>query len=344
VAPEADRYRQAGVSLEAAREATRRIEAALSSARTPEVLAGVGAFAGAFDAARLGRFKAPVLLASTDGVGTKTLLAVRAGRLRGLGHDLVNHGLDDLLAAGGWPLFFLDYLAAARLDPPAVAELVEGIAEAARAAGMPVLGGETAEMPGVYREGAVDVAGTIVGVAERDELPDPARVRAGDRILALPSSGLHTNGYSLARRAVAGEDLEAPRPELGGASLLDALLVPHRSYLPEWRRLRRAGCRPKVAAHVTGGGVYGNLPRVLPPGLGAVIHRGRWVEPAVFAFLQDRAEATDREMFEVFNMGLGMLLVYRPEAVPRVRALLPEAREVGEIVEGAGVRVVGVDG
>ncbi len=337
-------YRDAGVRLEAAEEATRRIRAALRTALTPEVLAGVGAFAGALDADRLKSYAHPVLLASTDGVGTKTLLAVRAGRLRGLGHDLVNHGVDDLLAAGGWPLFFLDYLAADRLNPQAVAELVEGVAEAARAAGMPVLGGETAEMPGVYRRGAVDLAGTIVGVAERSELPDPSRVRPGDRILALPSSGPHTNGYSLIRRVIGDRDLFAPCPELGGASLADRLLAPHRSYLPEWRRLRAAELLPKVAAHITGGGVYGNLPRVLPPGLGAVLRRGSWSEPPVFAFLKNLGGIPDREMFAVFNMGLGMLLVYDPASAEQVLGLVDEAQAVGEVVEGQGVVVEGVDG
>ncbi len=337
------KYEDAGVDLAAAEAATARIKKAVEAARTEAVLAGVGAFAGAFDAVRLKAFAHPVLLATTDGVGTKTLLAARAGRWRGIGHDLVNHGVDDLLAAGGWPLFFLDYLAAARLLPGVVAELVEGIAEAARAAGMPVLGGETAEMPGVYREGAVDVAGTMVGVAERAELPDPGRVRPGDAVLALPSSGLHTNGYSLARKALAEVDLEAPRPELGGERLLDALLRPHRSYLPEWRRLRAAGCLPKVAAHITGGGVYGNLPRVLPPGLGARIRRGSWEEPPVFALIQAAGRVPDAEMFRVFNMGLGMLLVYAPEEAARVKALLPQARRVGEVVAGEGVVVEGVD-
>ncbi len=338
------RYEDAGVHLEAAAEAKRRIEAALERAKTAGVLAGVGAFAGAFDAAALTGLDAPVLLASTDGVGTKTLLAARFRRYRGLGFDLVNHGVNDLLAAGGRPLFFLDYLAADRLDPAAVAELVEGIAAAAAAARMPVLGGETAEMPGVYCAGALDVAGTIVGFADRARLPEPARVRAGDRVLALPSSGLHTNGYSLARKVVEGEDLETSREELGGKSLLDALLEPHKSYLPAWEKLEEAGLLPKVAAHITGGGVYGNLPRVLPAGLGARIRRGSWPESPIFAWLAHRGEIPPGELFRTFNMGLGMLLIYDPERAQRAQALLEEAYLVGEVVEGAGVRVEGADG
>lgn len=338
------RYEDAGVNLDAAEETTRRIAEALRAARHPDVLAGVGAFAGAFDARRVAAVEHPVLLASTDGVGTKTLVAARVSRWRGLGADLVNHGVDDLLAAGGWPLFFLDYLAAARLDPEVVAEVVAGLAEAAVAARLAVLGGETAEMPGVYREGALDLAGTIVGYAERARLPDPQRVRAGDVLVALPSSGLHTNGYSLARRALAELDWTAPREDLRGRSVADALLEPHRSYLFEWRSLEAAGLLPKVAAHVTGGGVYGNLPRVLPAGLGARLVRGSWSEPPIFELIRRSGEVPVREMFRTFNMGLGMLLVFAPEESETALELLPQARRAGEVVQGEGVWVEGVDG
>jgi phosphoribosylformylglycinamidine cyclo-ligase len=332
------------VNLDAAEEVTRRVKEALAGARHPDVIAGVGAFAGAFDAGRLAELEHPVLLASTDGVGTKTLVAARVGRWRGLGADLVNHGVDDLLAAGGWPLFFLDYLAAARLEPGVVAEVVEGLAAAAAAANLAVLGGETAEMPGVYRAGALDVAGTIVGYAERARLPDPARVQPGDVLVALPSSGLHTNGYSLARRALAELDWEAPREDLGGRSVADALLEPHRSYLPAWRRLAEADLWPKVAAHVTGGGVYGNLPRVLPAGVGARLVRGSWSEPPIFGLIQDAGGVAVGEMFRVFNMGLGMLLVFAPTAAEAALELLEGARRVGEVTAGEGVVVEGVDG
>ncbi|ADR36148.1 phosphoribosylformylglycinamidine cyclo-ligase [Oceanithermus profundus DSM 14977] len=338
------RYEDAGVNLDAAEETTRRIKEALAPVRHPGVIAGVGAFAGAFDAGRLAELERPVLLASTDGVGTKTLVAARVGRWRGLGADLVNHGIDDLLAAGGRPLFFLDYLAAARLEPAVAFEVVAGLAEAAAAADLAVLGGETAEMPGVYREGALDLAGTIVGYAERARLPDPARVRPGDVLVALPSSGLHTNGYSLARRALAELDWEAPREDLGGRSVADALLEPHRSYLPEWRRLERAGLLPKTAAHITGGGVYGNLPRALPAGLGARLERGRWPEPPIFDLIRRRGGVEAREMFRVFNMGLGMLLVYDPDAAEAALEVLEEGRRAGVVVRGEGVSVEGVDG
>ncbi|WP_456448435.1 phosphoribosylformylglycinamidine cyclo-ligase [Oceanithermus sp.] len=338
------RYEDAGVNLDAAEETTRRIKEALAPARHPGVIAGVGAFAGAFDAARLAGLERPVLLASTDGVGTKTLVAARVGRWRGLGADLVNHGIDDLLAAGGWPLFFLDYLAADRLEPAVAFEVVAGLAEAAAAADLAVLGGETAEMPGVYREGALDLAGTIVGYAERARLPDPARVRPGDVLVALPSSGLHTNGYSLARRALAELDWEAPREDLEGRSVADALLEPHRSYLPEWRRLERAELLPKTAAHVTGGGVYGNLPRALPAGLGARLQRGRWPEPPIFDLIRRSGGVEAREMFRAFNMGLGMLLVYDPDAAVAALEVLEEGHHVGAVVQGEGVFVEGVDG
>ena len=218
------RYEEAGVHIEAKAEALRRAREAIAATYTPEVLRGMGAFGGLYAASRLKALEEPVLVATTDGVGTKTLLALEAGDVSGLGFDLVNHSVNDLLAQGAEPLFFLDYLAASHLDEGVLAALLASLAEACRAHGIPLLGGETAEMPGVYREGAWDIAGTLVGVVERSRILGPERVREGDALLALPSSGPHTNGYSLIRKVVAGQDLSAPVPELG-ESLKEALLL-----------------------------------------------------------------------------------------------------------------------
>jgi len=335
-------YERAGVSLEAGEAFVETIKAAVLATHTEEVLAGVGAFGGLFDAKRLARMHHPVLAATTDGVGTKTLVAERVGRFDTLGEDLVHHATNDLLSVGAKPLFFLDYLATARLEPDRHAEAVLGVARACKRVGAVLLGGETAEMPGVYREGAVDLVGTMVGIAEREAIPDPGRVRVGDVVIALPASGLHTNGYSLARKALEGLDWETPRDDLSGQSIGEALLAVHRVYLDEINRLESSGLRPKSLAHITGGGVYGNLPRALPPGLGARIQRGRWEEPAIFALIQQRGDVPDREMFRVFNMGLGMLLIFAPEDAPKALAELPEARPVGTIAEGE-VIVEGVD-
>jgi phosphoribosylformylglycinamidine cyclo-ligase len=241
---------------------------------------------------------------------------------------------------GARPLFFLDYVASSRLEPQQIATIVQGMAHACRAAGCALLGGETAEMPGVYEAGEVDVVGTIVGVVERGGILDGARIRPGDAILALPASGPHTNGYSLARRVLHHLDWNAPLPALGGTPG-DALLAVHRSYLAPVEALWQAGVDLRGLAHITGGGVIDNLPRILPPATGAIIRRGAWHEPPVFALIQRLGEVSDAEMFRVFNMGLGMLAVVPPEHVAPAQAALPgEVALVGEVV--AGVEAVQV--
>ncbi len=341
----ADRYAQAGVNIEAGNEAVRLIAEAVATTHGPEVLAGVGAFGGLFDAKAVARMRAPVLVASTDGVGTKTLVAARLNRWETIGHDLVNHCVNDILVQGARPLFFLDYVASAHLRPSQVAAIVRGMAEACRAVGCALLGGETAEMPGVYREGAVDVVGTVVGIVEREELITGERIAPGDVVVAFPSSGLHTNGYSLARRALEGEDWSAPRPELGGQSIGEALLAPHRCYAEHVNRLRAQAIDVKGLAHITGGGVFDNLPRILPAGVDARLRRGTWPEPPIFALIGRRASVGDGEMFRVFNMGLGMVAVIPAEEVARALEALPqECHVVGEIVAGDGrVHVEGLN-
>ncbi len=329
-----DAYRRAGVNIAAGQQATDLMAAAVRSTYGPEVLAGMGAFGGLYDAARIKAMQAPVLVASTDGVGTKTKVAARLGRWHTIGADLVNHCVNDILVQGARPLFFLDYVAAARLEPVQIATIVQGVAEACRAAGCALLGGETAEMPGVYEPGAVDLAGTIVGVVERDHIIDGSRIRPGDLLLALPSTGLHTNGYSLARRVLDHLDWAEVRLE-PGVSLGEALLAVHRCYLEPVAKLWQAGVDVRGLAHITGGGVIDNLPRILPPGTGAHIRRGRWPEPPIFALIQQAGQISDAEMFHVFNMGLGMLAVVAPEQAAQAQAALPdEIFLVGEVVAG----------
>jgi phosphoribosylformylglycinamidine cyclo-ligase len=288
-------YERAGVSLAKADEVVERLRDALESTRTPAVVGGVGGFAGLFalDERRL-------LAASTDGVGTKLVLARQAGRLRDCGADLAAHCINDVLTTGAEPLFFLDYAAAHRLDLGQVAELVEGAAAVCRAAGCVILGGESAEMPGVYREDEIDFAGTCVGLVERERLIDGSRVEAGDAVLGLPSSGLHANGFSLVRTLLADGGFDA-----------DLLLAPTRCYLDDVRALR-AHCDVLALAHVTGGGIPGNLARALPAGLGAVVDAASWTRPPVFAWLDGRGVPED-EQRRVFNLGIGYCAVVRAD-------------------------------
>ncbi|MGB4978266.1 MAG: phosphoribosylformylglycinamidine cyclo-ligase, partial [Anaerolineae bacterium] len=309
-------YREAGVDIEAGNRAVALMRAAVQATYTPAVLAGIGAFGGLFDAAALQTMTAPVLVASTDGVGTKVKVAAQMQRFDTIGADLVNHCVNDILVQGGRPLFFLDYIAASRLAPAKVAAVVTGMADACRAVGCVLLGGETAEMPGVYQAGEFDVAGTIVGVVERSRIVDGRDVQVGDVLMGLLSNGLHTNGFSLARRVLAGLDWAAPHPELGsGRSIGDALLLVHRCYLPEVERLWAAGVVIEAMAHITGGGLLDNVPRSLPAGLGAGIEAGAWPAPPIFELIRRLGEVPDDDMFRTFNMGVGMVIVVAPDAV-----------------------------
>lgn len=334
-------YQQAGVNIAAGTRATQLMADAVRSTHSAAVLAGMGAFGGCFDlgAALAGQaVREPVLVASTDGAGTKTLLAEALGRYDTIGQDLVNHCVNDILAQGARPLFFMDYIAMARLDAEQVAAIVGGVAVACRTAGCALLGGETAEMPDVYNSGAFDLAGTIVGVVDRQRML-PRDVAMGDAILALPSNGLHTNGYSLARRVFAGRYSERPA-ELGGQSIGEALLAIHRPYLAEIGALSNASIPVNALAHITGGGLYDNLPRVLPNGLGAAIRRESWDVPPIFELLMRESGLGEHEAFHALNMGLGMLVVIPQDAADAALQILPEARLVGKVVENAGVQLV----
>jgi len=273
-------------------------------------------------------------------VGTKTKVAARLDRWDTIGADLVNHCVNDILVQGARPLFFLDYVAASHLDPARMAAIVGGVAAACRAVGCALLGGETAEMPGVYLPGEVDVAGTIVGVVERERIIDGRRLQAGDAILGLPSTGLHTNGYSLARRALEGLDWSAARDDLDGAAIGDALLATHRPYLAELAVLWAVGVDVRGLSHITGGGLIDNPPRVFPAGLGALLRRGTWPEPPLFDLIARQGDVPPAEMFHVFNMGLGMLVMMPPEDVARAQAAVPDLYFVGEMISGPSVVLI----
>lgn len=330
-------YRESGVDLAEAERAVERIARAAAATATPAVLGGFGGFGGLF------RFDPslhsdPVLVSSTDGVGTKLKVAIGLGRHDTIGVDLVNACVNDIVVSGATPLFFLDYLAVGELRAEVVEEIVGGIAAGCAAAGMPLLGGETAQMPDLYRGADYDLAGFIVGVVGRDDLIDGSRVRAGDALIGLPSSGLHTNGYSLARRVLPEETWSQPMPN-GGGTIGSALLDPHRSYLDEVRslrrRLREAGGDVHALAHITGGGWEGNVPRTLPAGLGVEVETGSWPIPPIFSLIQSRADIADEEMVRTFNVGIGLTAVVAAEHLATALGAVEDACHIGRVVSVA---------
>lgn len=326
-------YAMAGVSIDAGNQAVDLMRRAVQSTYGSEVLAGIGAFGGLFDAAGIKEMHSPVLVASTDGVGTKVKIAAQAGSYASVGADLVNHCINDILVQGARPLFFLDYIAADRLDPEAVAQAVTGMAEACRQAGCALLGGETAEMPGVYSPGSFDLAGTIIGVVEHQHILPRSDLQTGDLLLGLASSGPHTNGYSLIRKIFADVPLETVFSE-PGVPLGEALLAVHRSYLGVlYPILSKPDSPIKALAHLTGGGFIENIPRVLPEGLGAVIHSGSWRIPPLFHIIQQRGQVSWDEMYRVFNLGIGMVAVVSTGEARRLQELVPEETFIiGELV------------
>ncbi|MEW6321579.1 MAG: phosphoribosylformylglycinamidine cyclo-ligase [Acidobacteriota bacterium] len=333
-------YRDSGVNIDAGNETVRRIKALARGTFTPGVLSEIGSFGGLFKL-ETAAYREPVLVSSADGVGTKLKVAFLANRHRTIGADLVNHCVNDILVQGATPLFFLDYLATGRLSPDVAEQIVEGLARACRDNGCALLGGETAEMPGFYADGEYDVAGFIVGVVDRARLVDGSTVAAGDVLVGLPSSGLHTNGYSLARRIAFDKlqlGVDSVVPELG-ETVGEAFLRTHRSYLPVVRPLLGTGWI-RGMAHITGGGITDNLPRVLPEGLRARVDRRAWRTPPIFRWLGEAGSVPEYDLRRTFNMGIGMILVVRPSDVDAVRAALLEAGEansvvIGEIVPGA---------
>ncbi len=332
-------YRDAGVDIDAATRAMGGIAALVRSTRTPDTLSEIGSFGGLYRVPA--GLQSPVLVASTDGVGTKLKVAFMTGRHDTIGEDLVNHCVNDILVQGATPLFFLDYLGVGKLEEGVVEAIVTGVARGCRANGCALLGGETAEMPGLYAPGDYDVAGTIVGVVEEGRLLDGSTIEEGDAIIALASTGLHTNGYSLARRIVFDVlKLGVNDPFPGEtASVGEVLLRVHRSYLPAVRPLLEEGLVHGLA-HITGGGLIDNVPRVLPEGLAARIDRSSWEIPNLFRTLQEAGRVDEMEMFRAFNMGVGMVAIVRAASadgvLERFRAAGEEAWIVGEIVRGDG--------
>jgi phosphoribosylformylglycinamidine cyclo-ligase len=324
-----DRYKQAGVDIDAGNRAVELMKPAIRATYNANVLADVGSFGGLYALTDLPG--SPVLVASTDGVGTKVKLAAELGRWRGIGHDIVNHCANDILVQNARALFFLDYVAASKLTPEVVAEVVTGIAEACQAVGCALLGGETAEMPGVYTEGALDLVGTVVGLVDRNcILPQPGKMQPGDWLIGLPSSGPHTNGYSLIRRIVAGRDLGERLHD--GQTLADALLAPHRSYRAEIDRLQAETVALNGLVHITGGGFVDNLPRVLPDHLAAQVDTAAWTLPPLFAALLAWGDLAPEEAYRVFNLGIGMVAIVPAVHGPAALALLPEAVAMGRLV------------
>jgi len=336
----ADRYREAGVDLAAADRAKQRIAEAVASTRTELARGGIGAFGGMVSLPE--DIERPTLVMSTDGVGTKVLVAILAGRHDTVGEDLVNHSVNDILVHGARPIAFLDYLAVAEVSTETIAALVEGVARGCREHAMSLVGGETAQLPELYHPGHYDLAGTIIGAVAEDRAIHGSDVRVGDVLVGYASSGLHTNGYTLARRIVFDElglSVDSELPGLG-VSVGDELLKVHRSY---WHALSPALDDVHALAHITGGGIPGNLGRSLPDGCGAVVDRGAWPVPELFRMLAQAGEVSDGEMFEVFNMGIGMIAVVAPDRAESVRRVAGESGvdtwTVGRIVEGTSVRL-----
>lgn len=328
-------YKASGVDIDAGNETVRRIKGLARATFTPGVLSEIGSFGGLFSLDR-GAWRDPVLVSSADGVGTKLRIAFMTGRHDTIGVDLVNHCVNDILVQGAVPLFFLDYLATGRLSPDVAEQIVKGLARACTDNGCALLGGETAEMPGFYVEGEYDVAGFIVGAVEREHLITGKTIVAGDVLLGLPSSGLHTNGYSLARRIVFDVlklSVDSHVPELG-ETVGEALLRSHRSYLPVIRPLLGRAL-VKGMAHITGGGITDNLPRVLPEGTAARVERRAWRTPPLFRWLGEAGSVPEMDLRRSFNMGIGLILVVAPDRVSAVQAALLDAGEANSVVIGA---------
>jgi phosphoribosylformylglycinamidine cyclo-ligase len=332
---ETSRYVGAGVDIQAANRIVELIKKHAASTYRPGVLAPVGLFGGLF---QLTGFKQPVLVASADGVGTKLKVAAALDSYYTVGIDIVNHSVNDILTLGAEPLFFLDYVAMGRLVPEQVEAIVRGLSQACRDVGCSLIGGETAEMPGLYAEGDYDLVGFIVGAVEKDKVIDGQGIRAGDALLGLPSSGLHTNGYSLVRRVfqIRGKEdafrLRQYHPEVG-RSLAEELLEPHRCYYDDLKLLLPL---VKGLAHITGGGFMDNLPRILPKGLAVNIQVGSWTVPPIFSLIQKLGQVDQAEMYHVFNMGIGMVIICANETVSRLAQALPLAKVIGWVVPQAG--------
>lgn len=334
-------YRDAGVDIDAANEAVLRMRAHIRSTFTSNVLTDVGAFGGMFSLGDLSAYQDPVLVSSIDGVGTKLKVAVMVGRHETIGRDLVNHCVNDILVQGARPLFFLDYFATGRLAPSVAVDVVRGLAESCREVGCALMGGETAEMPGLYAEGDYDLAGCIVGLVDRSRIVDGRTIEPGDTVIGIASSGLHTNGFSLARRVL----LEAGTRSLSlyesvpmlGRTLAEELLTVHRCYAQAIIPLL-SEFDIKGMAHITGGGFYENIPRILPVDCSVTVERRTWPVPPIFTLIQERGQVPEPEMFRTFNMGIGFILIVTPDQAPllahRLNSLGESAYIIGNVHRG----------
>jgi len=331
-------YKMAGVDLDAALDIKRRIKDIVVPTHGPEVLGDVGGFGALY---QLSGYRQPVLVSSTDGVGTKLKVASLMNAYAGLGEDLVNACVNDVIVCGAKPLFFLDYIATGKLASGVVQTLLGGMAVACRESGCALIGGETAQMSGIYKEAEFELAGFALGVVEKSEMPDHASIREGDLLLGIPSTGLHTNGYSLVRYILNLDEDPSPLHQFHsvlGSTLGESLLAPHRSYYP---LLNSVFSLVKGMIHVTGGGLIENVPRVLPENLAARFDTTAWQIPPIFTLLQEMGGVSRDEMYRVFNMGLGIILVCEEARVGKVSSLVSDARVVGEIVSlEAGGRVI----
>ena len=334
-------YASAGVDIARGDEAVRRLKKHVESTFNKNVLRGVGSFAGALAAEELTALDEPVILASIDGVGTKTVIAEKTGQWEGIGHDIVNHGANDLVCQGGKAILFLDYIAASRLDRAVVEIIVKGMSDACREVGCVLIGGETAEMPKVYSEGSYDVAGTIIGIVEREKMITGGMIEEGDVLVALGSNGLHTNGYSLARKVLLEDAKMDPNgvvPELG-CTLGEALLKPHTLYANTVLRLHHE-IGLKGVAHITGGGIAGNLMRIIPEELGGRIEKKLIRRLGIFDLIQKMGNVSEEAMYEAMNMGVGMILVCNPSQGEKILSGASGSYVIGEIVVGSGVSLI----
>ncbi|MEE8318747.1 MAG: phosphoribosylformylglycinamidine cyclo-ligase [Dehalococcoidales bacterium] len=329
-------YASAGVNIDIAAKTKDLIGKQARSTHVPGVLSGVGFFGGLFE---LKGYRQPVLVSSADGVGTKLKIAADLDKHDTIGIDLVNHCVNDILTCRAKPLFFLDYIGTGRLVPEQVEDIARGLARACWDVGCALIGGETAEMPGLYAGKDYDLVGFIVGVVEKENLAAGKAIRAGDTILGLPSSGLHTNGYSLVRRIFDADQFRRHYKELG-RTLGEELLEPHRCYYKEIKPLLP---RIKGLAHITGGGLIDNVPRILPPDLTARFNRQAWTVPPIFQLIREQGNVDEMEMYRVFNMGIGMVLISSPGNAAKLRKALPEAITIGEVVKQAGEERVIID-
>ena len=325
-------YEKAGVSLEAGYEVVRRIKQHVASTKRPGWMGGIGSFGGMFDLASLG-YKEPVLVSGTDGVGTKLKIAFAMDKHDTIGIDAVAMCVNDVLAQGAEPLFFLDYVALGHNIPEKVEAIVAGVAEGCRQAGCALIGGETAEMPGMYADGEYDIAGYTTGVVEKSKLIDGSKVKAGDVLVGIPSSGVHSNGFSLVRKIVAdaGLSLDEKRPELGGRVLGEVLLTPTNIYVKEVLEVIRH-CDVHGVAHITGGGFDENIPRILQPGQGIAVKEGTWEILPVFKALEQWGGIPHREMFNIFNMGIGMVLALDAAEADEAIAILAKAGRKASVI------------